>query len=197
MENAALDLVNSDRTGYLGPGTGTDRLADPAWVAEFLARWGLGAPGPYDEAARSRLAGLRRLLGRVVDAIAAGGEPAAADLAGLNAVLAAAPVRRVLVCADGGYRLVAEPLTRDWAWVLAEIAHAFAHLLTEHDPTRLHTCDNADCRWAFYDTSRSRTRRFCDSTSCGNLVKVRRFRERHRHRHPRGEHASETPDSGA
>ncbi|XEC93808.1 CGNR zinc finger domain-containing protein [Paenibacillus tarimensis] len=34
------------------------------------------------------------------------------------------------------------------------------------------------CRWIYDDESRSRTRSRCDDKRCGNLIKVRRFRER-------------------
>jgi len=37
-------------------------------------------------------------------------------------------------------------------------------------------CADPTCRWLFYDTTRSGTRRWCDMKSCGNRNKVRRFR---------------------
>lgn len=42
---------------------------------------------------------------------------------------------------------------------------------------RLKTCRN--CRWAFWDESRSRTAAWCSMTLCGNRLKVRRYRSRH------------------
>ncbi len=45
---------------------------------------------------------------------------------------------------------------------------------------RLKICGNPDCRWAFYDRSHSRRGTWCDMATCGNLIKNRNFRARHR-----------------
>lgn len=44
--------------------------------------------------------------------------------------------------------------------------------------SRLKACANDECRWAFYDRSRNHSGRWCDMSSCGNVVKVRNFRRR-------------------
>lgn len=46
--------------------------------------------------------------------------------------------------------------------------------------TRLKSCDNPECRWLFYDESRSRTARWCSMRGCGSIIKARRYRERQR-----------------
>jgi predicted RNA-binding Zn ribbon-like protein len=43
---------------------------------------------------------------------------------------------------------------------------------------RLKICPADDCLWAFYDTSRNRSRRWCSMEVCGNRSKVRSYRER-------------------
>jgi len=59
-----------------------------------------------------------------------------------------------------------------------------AVLASIHDAARTDTwrrvkaCANTDCRWLFYDRSRSRTRRWCDMKACGNIVKARAYRRR-------------------
>jgi len=45
--------------------------------------------------------------------------------------------------------------------------------LPEHD----------SCRWAFEDTSRNRSKRWCASSACGTPTKVRAFRQRRRASH--------------
>ena len=45
---------------------------------------------------------------------------------------------------------------------------------------RVKACANTECRWLFYDRSRSRTRRWCAMNACGNIVKARAYRRRHR-----------------
>jgi predicted RNA-binding Zn ribbon-like protein len=45
---------------------------------------------------------------------------------------------------------------------------------------RIGICRNPECRWAFFDRSRNRTRMWCAMTECGNKMKARRFRRRQR-----------------
>ena len=47
---------------------------------------------------------------------------------------------------------------------------------------RMKACRADDCRWAFLDTSKNRSRAWCSMESCGNRAKVQAYRERH-HRH--------------
>ena len=60
-------------------------------------------------------------------------------------------------------------------WLIADSA---AELLTTGDLTRLRECGGEDCGWLFEDTSKNRSRQWCDMRDCGNLAKVRRFRRR-------------------
>ncbi|QYN40685.1 CGNR zinc finger domain-containing protein [Pseudonocardia sp. DSM 110487] len=39
---------------------------------------------------------------------------------------------------------------------------------------RLKVCARESCRWAYYDTSRNRSGRWCSMAGCGNQVKMRR-----------------------
>lgn len=159
MELLWTDFLNSESHG------GKDRLADPQWVADFLARWDLPVPPgrPGEEIRR-----LRTLIRRIAEA------PLTADAASLNPFLARGPVRRELV--DGQLHLI--PVDSGWPAVAAEIAADFARTLAEGDPTRIRFCENPDCHWAFYDDTRNRTKRFCEERTCGNLMRVRRFRAR-------------------
>jgi predicted RNA-binding Zn ribbon-like protein len=43
---------------------------------------------------------------------------------------------------------------------------------------RLKLCFSADCRWAFYDTSRNGGGRWCSMGACGNRNKTRAYRRR-------------------
>lgn len=45
---------------------------------------------------------------------------------------------------------------------------------------RVKVCSAEDCQFVFYDHSRSRTQRWCAMETCGNRVKTRRYRHRHR-----------------
>jgi predicted RNA-binding Zn ribbon-like protein len=78
------------------------------------------------------------------------------------------------------YQIEVVPVRRDWRWVMGEIALSLADLLAYSDTRRLKICENPHCRGIFYDESKSRTKRYCTSDKCGNLLKLRRFRARHK-----------------
>ncbi len=44
---------------------------------------------------------------------------------------------------------------------------------------RMKACKADDCRWAFLDTSKNRSRTWCSMDSCGNRAKVHAYRQRH------------------
>jgi predicted RNA-binding Zn ribbon-like protein len=50
--------------------------------------------------------------------------------------------------------------------------------MSEDTWTRLRVCRYDGCLWAFYDSSRARTRTWCSMSGCGNRVKQARYRER-------------------
>jgi predicted RNA-binding Zn ribbon-like protein len=62
-------------------------------------------------------------------------------------------------------------------WMLSVSA---ARLFVSDDMQRLRACENPECRWLFLDTSKNRTRRWCDMKICGNRMKARRFKAQHR-----------------
>jgi predicted RNA-binding Zn ribbon-like protein len=64
-------------------------------------------------------------------------------------------------------------------WLLAAIARSAAELIAEGASTRLRACSNPDCGFFFYDTSRTRRRRWCSMSRCGNRHKVAAFSRRH------------------
>ncbi|MFF3642227.1 CGNR zinc finger domain-containing protein [Streptomyces sp. NPDC002564] len=60
-------------------------------------------------------------------------------------------------------------------------ADAIAVVAGERDG-RLALCASPTCRAAFFDTSRSRTRRWCEMNTCGNREKKARFQANRRRR---------------
>lgn len=63
---------------------------------------------------------------------------------------------------------------------IATLAAAVHQAILTGTWTRLKSCDNHECRWLFYDESRSRTARWCSMRACGSITKARRYRERQR-----------------
>lgn len=57
---------------------------------------------------------------------------------------------------------------------------ALAFLVVAGERERLRRCDAPDCGRAFVDLSRNRSRRYCDSRTCGNRLHVAAYRARRR-----------------
>jgi len=140
----------------------------------------LGAARPREaRAAHGRALAFREALYRTLRVLMLGRGPAPADLAVLNVELAAWRSREVLAAGREGLR---------WEWrdaaarlesPLWPVARAAAALLTSPELAHLRQCGGFDCGWLFLDRSRNHSRQWCTMEDCGNLSKVRRFRERH------------------
>jgi len=176
MDTICLDFINSEFRDFRGRWV-RDDLQRPGWLEQLLVKGGLQVDRPPDAATLTTLVALRTLLRSMIEALVEG-QIADYDQASLNAVLLKMPLSRRLAKDTGGYRLEMVPLKNDWDWVQAEVAASFAHLLAYHDPRRLKICANPNCRGVFYDESKSRTRLYCSSDKCANLMKARRFRAR-------------------
>jgi len=158
---------------------GSDLLLDPAAARGWMTAAGLWnadrAPEPAElDLARRVREGIRAML------VTNGGGPLPAP-ADLQAIQAAAQASRpALQIGPGGQiSLRAEPvgpLDAGLVTLLLAIRDA------QRDGTwqRLKACGNPDCRWAFYDRSHSRAGAWCDMATCGNRIKNRRLRQRHR-----------------
>jgi len=75
------------------------------------------------------------------------------------------------------WRLSSASCVEDALGVIA--ADAISIIAGERDG-RLALCASPTCRAAFFDTSQSRTRRWCDMNTCGNRHKKARFTANHR-----------------
>ncbi len=175
--NLWMEFLNSDRHDYLGTGKRVDSLDDPKWLDDFLKRWGLETRPMPRERLLPALRKLRRILQKKADAITLGRRGRGLGLRDLNPYLEKSPLIRRLDVRHGRARVKLEPVRRTEASILAEIISSFADTLANGEVSRLKVCDNKDCRWIFSDSSKNQTRKWCGPT-CGNLIKVRRFRSR-------------------
>lgn len=73
-----------------------------------------------------------------------------------------------LVAANGGV-----------AGALGQLISAIPGAVADGSWARTKVCARDTCRWAFYDGSRNRSRRWCSMEVCGNREKSRNFRDRH------------------
>jgi predicted RNA-binding Zn ribbon-like protein len=140
----------------------------------YLGRIAAEHPRKAAAALASAIA-LREALFRIVASVIAGTPPKDDDLARLNAALPRALEHlRVAPCAKGC----------EWEWtgdegaldrMLWPIARSAADLLVSSEVQRVRRCANREeCDWLFIDTTRNRSRRWCDMRSCGNRNKARR-----------------------
>jgi predicted RNA-binding Zn ribbon-like protein len=129
-------------------------------------------------AALKRASALRDAIYRICAAIIHDAHPSASALDLLN---------QELNVAHGRVRLGVGEQNCVWEWtdtksaldrMLWRIADSAAEMLTTDDLTRLRECPGEDCGWLFLDISKNSRRQWCDMQTCGNLAKVRRFRER-------------------
>lgn len=133
------------------------------------------------EAVLARARALRGVIFRLFSAVARGGRPDPADLEALNAELSTALARARVLATPDGYA---------WGWdddpaaldrVLWPVARAAAELLASGERlASVKQCGARDCAWLFLDTSKNRSRQWCDMRVCGNREKARRFQERRR-----------------
>jgi predicted RNA-binding Zn ribbon-like protein len=79
---------------------------------------------------------------------------------------------------DGAARL--DPSVKGVEGGLARILSAVFVTMLTGGWTRLKSCANDDCQWAFYDTSKNRSGRWCEMADCGNEAKGRAYRARRR-----------------
>lgn len=172
---ACLDFVNSEWTDWRGQGPPTDRIDSREWWRRFFANWGFGATG-LTAPSGARLRELEHLRALMRAAIEKGRMPSASEVMWLNRRLADAPQRWLL--AGGRTRVDSRlvPARVTWAAVTAALILSFGELLNDAERSRLRRCANPDCSYLFYDESDNRSRRWCFTNVCGNLMHVRAFR---------------------
>ena len=135
------------------------------------------------DATLARAVVLRETLYRIFTSAVEGRRPRSADLEILSGELRLAKARERLIHARGAF---------SWAWedsaaaldrVLWPVSLSAADVLTSGDLPQLRQCGGDKCGWLFLDTSRNRSRHWCDMKDCGNRAKVRRFRKRQQRSH--------------
>ena len=186
-----LDFCNSGQSAR-GPSStewiaGFSELVDWLEAAEAITR---------DQAARLRRAAaaspraaaqvwgrairFREALFRVLNAKAEGGAVAREDLSDIEAEHArAAPFARLSRTGEG-YRWSLDPSAAALDAAMQPLLESAVSLLTSAKLERLRRCGNSTCYWLFIDETKNHSRRWCEMASCGNVVKVRRHREKAR-----------------
>ena len=131
-------------------------------------------PDAANRAWRSALA-FREALYNVIAAVSSNRRARPADLTVVNEHVRETFKGAELAQSGKGFSL--ETHAEEWLDpVLRPVTRAAVDLLTSGELIRVGRCADDGCAWLFLDTTRNRTRRWCDMRSCGNRNKVRRFR---------------------
>ena len=152
---------------------GTDEFASAAGLGGWLRSQGLVRSTSGLDASDLKLAvALREALRTSLIAHHDGDvEPAAPALGRLARDL---PLR--VVFPAGGPRL--EPADGGVRGALEQVLASVSQSVADGSWPRLKVCPADDCSWAFYDTSKNRSRTWCSMQTCGNRAKTRTFRAR-------------------
>lgn len=186
-----LDFVNTGSQRRNGPFT--EKLNS----YEDLVRWAVAA-GQLGEAEAAELRAaaaaeptaaeavlargrkLREAVYRVFTALASGTGPGPEDLSLISEENARAAGFRVLTPTGVGSCSFEWRSSRELDRPLWPIAVSAVNLAASSDAERVKECSNDNCNWLFLDTSKNRSRRWCDMKECGNRAKARRHYARHR-----------------
>ena len=186
-----LDFCNSGQSAR-GPSgaewiAGFPELIDWLEAAEAITR-GQAARLRRAAAASPRAAAqvwgraikFREALFRVLNAGTEGGAIAREDLSIVEAEHARAVSFARLAWTGDGYSWSLDPSAESLDAALQPLVESAVSLLTSAKMERLRRCGNSTCYWLFIDETKNHSRRWCEMASCGNIVKVRRHREKAR-----------------
>lgn len=173
------DQVVDDKIASFGDLAAWSELASITNRREKQALVRLAESNPGKAAATlKRAVTFRESLYRIFKCAVEKWRPDPKDLATLSQELSIARNHEQLTCGSRAFK---------WTWtespgaldrILWPVARSAAELLTSRDLDRLRQCAGDRCGWMFLDTSRNRSRQWCDMNDCGNRAKVRRYRER-------------------
>jgi predicted RNA-binding Zn ribbon-like protein len=166
-----VELIN---TGRSAAGDGLAKLADLQEMADRYAF--AGVPGKAADLGRVRQH--RARLDSIVASCEAGDEAAAIDE--INALLSETGASPQIVAHDGrGPHLhVSRPTAPLADRIAAHFAMGLAWLVVAGEAGRIRSCESPTCRAVFVDFSKNRSRRYCDSRTCGNRLHVAAYRAR-------------------
>lgn len=188
----ALDFTNTES------GRGGDEHHDHLHTAGDLVAWAIHAKiiGQKDATlarrmiknqtklarhliARGRF--LRETIYQINANVVAGKLPDKKLLHGLTAAHAEMLATATLAPHENHYEWVWRPKAELAAAILGPITVSALELLFDADLSRIKQCHGNHCGWLFYDSTKNRSRQWCDMSVCGNRAKASALRARIRH----------------
>ena len=165
-----IDFVNTARYD-----PEREDLQTPAVLLAWLREHGLE---PGERATTADLQEARRVREALREILLAHND-CEADVTAAMAVIDDAACRAHLGVrfADGAARI--EPRNPGVRGALGRILGEVAAGMADGTWERVKACCADDCKYAYYDSAKNRSRAWCSMQSCGNRAKVHAYRERH------------------
>ena len=165
-----VDLVNSRSSG-----SRPDRMASLDDLTAFVERREVSDAGVVGE---SDLAAVRRLRDRLLAIVQADDDADAVRL--VNDLVADGRTTPRLTDHDGWplHMHYYAPGARVAEHLAADCGMALAFVIAAGERQRLAVCAAPDCDRVLVDLSRNRSKRYCDSRTCGNRLHVAAYRAR-------------------
>jgi predicted RNA-binding Zn ribbon-like protein len=156
---------------------GQEGLPDLAALRDFVVRHEVSEVGTLTPA---DLEAVRRVRSEFRAVFQADSTAAAAEL--VNTLMAQAGSTPRLTNHDGHewHMHYFAPCAALAEHLAVECGMALAFILVADERERLRHCEAPDCARVFVDLSRNRSRRYCDSRTCGNRLHVAAYRARQR-----------------
>jgi predicted RNA-binding Zn ribbon-like protein len=170
--SALVELLNTSSDAC-----GSEQLPDVAALSAFVVRQDISE---VDSLSSADLAAVHRLRSQLREVFSAGSTEEAAEL--VNAVVAAAGTTPRLTNHDqhDWHIHYFAPHAAIGDHLAAELGMALAFIVMAGERERLRRCEAPDSARVFVDLSRNRSRRYCDSRTCGNRLHVAAYRARQR-----------------
>ncbi|MEU2157530.1 CGNR zinc finger domain-containing protein [Streptomyces sp. NPDC019396] len=168
--DTVVDLVNTapERAG-------SDELKDIPSLYDFVRSHKVSDVGVLTD---TDLAAVHAVRTRFAEVFATPDPRSAAEL--INQLVAAAGTTPQLTDHDGydWHVHYFAPGASVADHLAADCGMALAFIVVSGEQERLRRCEAPDCGNAFVDLSRNRSRRYCDSRTCGNRLHVAAYRAR-------------------
>ncbi|MFE2035692.1 CGNR zinc finger domain-containing protein [Streptomyces scopuliridis] len=173
--DTVVDLVNTAPEEDSGGVGSTDGLGDVEALYGFVRSHDISGVG---ELGNRDLRAVLNVRDRFAEVFAAPDARSAADL--INQLVAAAGTTPQLTDHDGydWHVHYFAPGASVADHLAADCGMALAFMVVAGEQERLRRCEAPDCGHAFVDLSRNRSRRYCDSRTCGNRLHVAAYRAR-------------------
>lgn len=118
---------------------------------------------------------LRETIYHIFSSLSDGRPAANKDLAAFNKFLSQTMKNSQIVRTQDGYHWDSRGEMAKLGWILNPLIRSAADLLVSDELNRVKKCGDPACGWLFFDTSRNKSRRWCNMDDCGNRAKASRF----------------------